>query len=359
MSGLKDPIGTEQIELMFSEDINYFLQKEADERSFLQKLKIKHLFSIPSLLLNKIYRILPPIFKDLIFWAWVSHRAPASKFFAKTRYAELRTLIDIKLSSLALKSVPSKLFDSVKTTFDAGFYSTNLSDISELDLLVSDVINYAIPNSAGARPYFKDGKNQKIEGSFSAYYDFSKEDNRKISSFILKRLDKGFVYHLSALAGYKCKFKNISYSLGIVYGENSNSEMHQDTFASISKGFIYLQDVSANNSPFEYIEGSYKDASFRSSQTNKAVIANDTQNSGATRLRGKELDNAIDRHKLKTFTGPKGLFILANTAAYHRKGAHNSFKPRITLNFEVKRRGLISKFFINILAIVKFKILKK
>ena len=359
MNGLKDPIGIEQIELMFSEDINFFVQKEVDERSFLQKLKMKHFFAIPSLFMKRIYRILPPIFKDIFFWAWVPHRAPASKFFARTRYAELRTLFDIKLSSLTLKSVPSKLLDSVKTTFDAGFYSSNISDISELDVFVSDVIHYANPNHAGARPYFKDGKNQKIEGSMSAYYDFSKEDNKKISSFILERLDKDYNFHLSALAGYKCKLKNISYSLGIVYGENSNSEMHQDTFASIAKGFIYLQDVSIDNSPFEYIEGSYKDASFRSSQTNKAVISNDTQNSGATRLRGKELDDAINRHKLKTFTGPKGLLILANTAAYHRKGSHNSSKPRITLNFEIKRRGLVSKFVINLLAIVKFKILKK
>ena len=146
MNGLKDSIGIEQIELMFSEDINFFVQKEVDERSFLQKLKMKHFFAIPSLFVKRIYRILPPIFKDLFFWAWVPHRAPASKFFARTRYAELRTLFDIKLSSLTLKSVPSKLLDSVKTTFDAGFYSSNISDISELDVFVSDVIHYANPN---------------------------------------------------------------------------------------------------------------------------------------------------------------------------------------------------------------------
>lgn len=359
MSSLRDPVGTEQIELMFAEDLNFFVNKEVDQRTFFQKLKIKHFLALPSIVLKRIYKILPPICKDIFFWAWVPHRAPASKFFARTRYAELRTLIDINLSFLTLRSIPSKLFDSVKTTFDAGFYSTNLADVSELDLFISDVIHYASPTHAGARPYFKDGKDQKIEGSFSAYYNFSEEDNKRISTFILKRIDKDFNSHLSALAGYKCNFKDISYSLGIVYGENSNSEMHQDTFASIAKGFIYLQDVGTDNSPFEYIEGSYKDAAFRSSQTNRAVIENDTQNSGATRLRGGELDDAIKRHKLKTFTGPKGLFILANTAAYHRKGSHNSPKPRITLNFEIKRRGLFSKLLINLLAIMKFKIFKK
>ena len=355
MSNLKGPIGTQGIELMFAEDIDFFMQKEGDKRSFLQKLKIKHFYAIPSLFIKRIYKVLPGVFKDIFFWAWVPHRAPASKFFARTKYAELRTLIDIKLSFLAMKSVPTNLFDVVKNTFNAGFYTTNLSNISELDVFISDVIHYANPTHAGARPYFKDGKNQKIEGSFSAYYDFSNEDNQKINSFIHKRLDEDFNYHLSALAGYKCELKDISFSLGIVYGENSNSEMHQDTFASIAKGFIYLQDVSVDNSPFEYIEGSYKDASFRSSQTNNAVITNDTQNSGATRLRGKELDDAINRHQLRTFTGSKGLFILANTAAYHRKGAHNSPKPRITLNFEINRRGLVGKLLINLFAIIKFK----
>ena len=117
MSSLRDPIGTEQIELMFAEDLNFFVNKEVDQRSFFQKLKIKHFFALPSIILKRIYKILPPICKDIFFWAWVPHRAPASKFFARTRYAELRTLIDIKLSFLTLRSIPVKLFDSVKNTF--------------------------------------------------------------------------------------------------------------------------------------------------------------------------------------------------------------------------------------------------
>ena len=41
------------------------------------------------------------------------------------------------------------------------------------------------------------------------------------------------------------------------------------------------------------------------------------------------LEDAINKYELKTFTGSKGLFVLANTGGYHRKGAHNSAKPRI------------------------------
>ena len=114
--------------------------------------------------------------------------------------------------------------------------------------------------------------------------------------------------------------------------------MHQDTYASVAKGFIYLQDVGEGNSPFEYLEGSYTDAAFRSEQTNEAVLNNDFHSSGSTRLRGKILEEAICNYGMKTFTGSKGLFVLANTAGYHRKGAHNSNLPRITLACGVKEK---------------------
>ena len=64
-------------------------------------------------------------------------------------------------------------------------------------------------------------------------------------------------------------------------------------------------------------------------------------------------------NKLQSFTGSKGLFVLANTAGYHRKGIHNSSKPRIILACGVKRKGVISKFLINLVAMVKFKFIQE
>ena len=129
--------------------------------------------------------------------------------------------------------------------------------------------------------------------------------------------------------------------------------MHQDTYASVAKGFIYLQDVDDGNSPFEYLEGSYLDATYRSNETNKAVLNNDLHSSGSTRLRGQVLEDAINKYGLKTFTGSRGLFITANTAGYHRKGAHNSPKPRIILACGVKRKGVVAKLIINLFAMIK------
>lgn len=320
----------------------------AKERNSKKRIQLRHLYWIPSLVYKRIYKTLPGILKDTFFWASSIHKSPASTFIAKTRYDQLRTLIDIKVSNLTLNNVPDNILKKVESTFESGFHISQISDLSELDSLIKSVLSYATPSHAGARPYFKDGKNISITNSFSQYYTFSDGDNKKINLILEKNLDSDFTHHLSALAGYKCSIKDISYTLGIVYGENSNSEMHQDTYSSVAKGFLYLQDIDEGDSPFQYLVGSYLDASFRSHQTNRAVLDKDSHSSGSTRLRGKVLDKGINLYELKSFTGPKGMFIFANTAGYHRKGPHNSNKPRITLACGVKRKGIISKLFINL-----------
>ena len=360
MNKLDNTIGVKKIELLFAENIDFpSIDISQEKKSLIEKIRIKHLLWIPRLIFTRTYRALPKILKDIFFSLSIIHKSPASKMFARTRYDEFRILIDAKVSSMSLKAVPDHYVDVVKDTFNAGFYKTNLSDLSELDEIIEDVVNTTNPSHAGARPYFKDGKNEKIEGSYSAYYSFSKEYNQKMNKILHSDLTNDFNYHLSALAGYKCTFDDIIYSLSVVYGANSNDEMHQDTFSSVAKGFLYLQDIDSNNAPFEYLEGSYADAKFRSKETNKAVLENDSHSSGSTRLRGQKLQEALKKYKLQSFTGSKGLFVLANTAGYHRKGIHNSSKPRIILACGVKRKGVISKFLINLVAMVKFKFIQE
>ena len=163
MNDSKNAIGVEKIELLFAANSNFpSLKKSDDKKSFLEKVKIRHLFWIPRLLFTRTYRVLPKILKDIFFGLSIIHKSPASKIFARTRYDELRILIDTKVSALSIKAVPDCSMDDVKTTFNAGFYTTNLSDVSELDKIIEDVVNNTNPSHAGARPYFKDGKNEKI-----------------------------------------------------------------------------------------------------------------------------------------------------------------------------------------------------
>ncbi len=346
----------DKIESMFNREFNYSFTDYKKENKIKRRMpQLKHLFWIPSLIYKRIYWILPKILKDIFFFFSILHKSPSTKIIARTKYEELRILLDMKVSALALKIIPTELESDVSKTFKSGYSSFNLTNIARLNPLIDEVITYSNPSHAGAQPYYKDGKKEEIKKSFSAYYTFSKEGNKKINSFLNYNVSDDFKYHLSALAGYKCEIKDITYSLSIVKGENSNSEMHQDTYGSVAKGFMYLQDVEKGNSPFEYLKGSYVDASYRSNQTNKDVLNNDSFSAGSTRIRGKDLDYAINRFGIKSFTGSKGLFVLANTSGYHRKGAHNSEKPRITLSCGVERKGMFSKLVINLYEIIKLK----
>ena len=147
-----------KIEEMFVEDIALLQSEKSHTKKALKRIKIKQFLLLPSFLLKKIYKALPGLLKDIFFWSSVFHKAPCSKFVAKTKYDEFRTLLDIKASSLILKSIPTETLDQVNNTFNSGHYSYEMRDISELDSLITEVISYATPSHAGARPYFKDGK---------------------------------------------------------------------------------------------------------------------------------------------------------------------------------------------------------
>ena len=357
MNNLREMTIIKKIETMFNNDFNYSFDKYKKEKKIVRRTpQLKHLIWIPSLIYKRIYWVLPKILKDFFFFFSIIHKSPKTKIFAKTRYEEFRILLDIKVSRLIMKIIPKETVIKVNRSFNSGFALFSLSNIYEINPLIDNVIKYTNPSHGGARPYFKDGKELRLKDSFSAYYSFSKQDNEKINLFLEKNLDKNFDYYLSALAGYKCKLRDMTFSLSIVFGENSNSEMHQDTYGSVAKGFIYLQDIEEGNSPFEYLEGSYLDAAYRSKQTNRAIMDGDLFSDGSTRLRHKALNDGIRRFGIKTFTGSKGTFLLANTSGYHRKGAHNSSKPRIILACGVKRKSMLTKLFLNLFEIYKSKI---
>ena len=140
MNQLKSLTGVDKVESMFANDINYFYpKKEVGKKKPIRKIRIEHLYWIPSLIYRRIYGVFPRILKDIFFYLSIIHKSPSSKLFAKTRYDELRTLIDIKVSALALNRVPTSALDKVKETFNKGYYCTNLLNLSELDILINDV----------------------------------------------------------------------------------------------------------------------------------------------------------------------------------------------------------------------------
>ena len=123
--------------------------------------------------------------------------------------------------------------------------------------------------------------------------------------------------------------------------------MHQDTFSGIAKGFIYLQDMDISNSPFEYLEGSYLDANFRSTQTNKSVIEGGPFSSGSTRIRKSVLEDALSKFHLKHLLA-KRVYLLWQTLLDTTEKVLIVPKTRITINFEIKRKGVFGKALANL-----------
>ena len=154
----------DKIEAKFDKDFNYsfadYKKKNKTKRSMPQ---LKHLFWMPSLFYKRIYWILPRILKDIFFFLSILHKSPNTKIFARTKYEELRILLDVKVSALVLKIAPKELESDVSKSFKSGYCSFNLPNIDKLNPLIDEVITYSNPSHAGAQPYFKDGKEETIK----------------------------------------------------------------------------------------------------------------------------------------------------------------------------------------------------
>jgi len=321
------------------------------------KIRFQHLLLIPGLIKNKIFSLLPGVILDFLFWSDPAHKIPASKFFASTGYDRFRSLLDIKISNLVRLGIPLSLRKEVQEVFESGYYLVEVGKLDEIDNLLLNVLDYAKPRHAGARPYYKKiGGSETLTNSSSTYFDISESDSSLIVDFLKDNLDDSFKFYLSTLAGYHCNLDGMKFAISIVAGENSNSEMHQDTFSSLAKGFLYVSSVAENSSPFEYLHGSYLDVEFRSKNSNQAVLdgAKTSFGTGSTRIRDEVLEEALQKYKLKSFVGNSSTLIIANTSGYHRKGHHSSALPRIMLTFGPARKGLISKFIINMYAMIKY-----
>ena len=116
MKTIAELSGPEKIEEIFLQNQNFNGdQKDPDStKNIFKKLKIHHLLYITPFLRKRFYKFLPSILKDIFYWHSVSHKAPASKTFAKTEYDEQRTLLDIKVSKRALRRVPERIISDAK-----------------------------------------------------------------------------------------------------------------------------------------------------------------------------------------------------------------------------------------------------
>ena len=323
--------------------------KESEQKktsSSIKKIVLSgHIFS-PSLFWSvaksivnaKIIPFLPNTIKDILLFPLCNHKCIESRFFAKTSYELLRMKLDLFVSKLCIYTIPKNLRPEYLEVFDRGIVSLDLGSLSDFDDVLLKCFDY---------------KHLKFKNNYSVFYEYSQKDSDLITKLINERVDDLYHLYFLAFTGYYCRKGKLLYNLGITIEDNINCEMHQDTWSGLAKGFIYLTDVSESTSPFEYLEKSHKDSELRSSIVNSSVLSGASKANRSIRVKGKDLDYCLSKFKLRTCTGNSGTVILANTAGYHRKGLHNSDKPRIMLTFGYQRRGILSKLFINLYAILR------
>ena len=71
---------------------------------------------------------------------------------------------------------------------------------------------------------------------------------------------KELLDQLSFLSGTRCKKEETIVFICKARGEHSTDAWHSDTYCHTAKGFLYLNDISNNNSPFCYLKGSHKNS---------------------------------------------------------------------------------------------------
>ena len=165
----------------------------------------------------------------------------------------------------------------------------------------------------------------------------SESPNKPIKDFIL--------LWSSWVLGYPVEESDIVYSLGISRGRNSNSYLHSDCYYPLVKGFVYLTDVDASMGPFEYASGSTSIselASIHSSYTQAISTSQTSPSTLSPRITSSNQLTSLEA-SIKSFSGPIGTLVLADTHGVHRKGHHPSADFRKLITFEIRRHALFHR----------------
>ena len=91
-----------------------------------------------------------------------------------------------------------------------------------------------------------------------------------------------------------------------------NCEAHVDCFQPSGKGFLYLGDVEAEDSPFCYLKGSNERAEWR---VELEKLGHKTSGNGS--WRATLLERTFDEDKLINATGSQGDLIISDVSGFH------------------------------------------
>jgi len=106
-------------------------------------------------------------------------------------------------------------------------------------------------------------------------------------------------------------------------------EFHRDFDGfNFYKAFIYLNDITSNNGPHEFIEGSHKNLPFHLKLIRRYNL--------------EQIVSSIPNFKLKQFTGLKGSGFIENTSGFHR-GTLPTENYRLLLTIVFSEKKFVEK----------------
>ena len=113
--------------------------------------------------------------------------------------------------------------------------------------------------------------------------------------------------------------------------EDREADLHVDTFFNTHKGWLYLDDVEIENSPFVFVPSSHRLSLDRLRRT---YLESLNTNTGSRRIRSKELEE--HGHSEEIYSCPVNTLVIANTCGYHRRHKGIPGRQRLALHFSFR-----------------------
>ena len=178
------------------------------------------------------------------------------------------------------------------------------------------------------------------EKTILEYANVPKGDEKKLLNIIFtKKNFREFLDLSSIIAGYKVKQKDLYFYITKTKGENTNSDWHSDCFYSLVKGFIYLNEITIDDSPFQYLKGTSKVGLL----TDFYDFSSKFEKSSSPRFSTKKQLEEFKDFEIESHLGTLGSMMIANTSGIHRKGPDKSGNIRYMLGFEFRRLNLLER----------------
>ncbi len=312
------------------------------------------------------------VIHDFLFF-FSTKKAPRSRFSGKLGYQTSRIIIFSFQESIyrAFKKksiIPILKENKIKLSKKSDFFTAKLDLNKEYINFLKDLLKSCeTNNNLDAFGEIKKSKNIHkrethfvpnklhslggIEGNLknhliniSQYLPLDSKEVGDLDELFKSIGAKKFLQIASYLAGYPLKFSDLKFSVNKSVGSNRNEHWHSDTFHSIIKGFIYLNDIEITDSPFEYCQNSIdlKNVLEVHQSWLKKFYEKNVTNPESPRITNQSQLNNIIKNKI-SFIGGSGTLTVANTKGLHRKGEDRSSKERWLIYFEFKRHSLYKR----------------